>query len=55
MLKKTSITLLLAIAFYLAATAQKSDAILGKWINPSGEGQVLIYKINNKFLAGWFG
>jgi uncharacterized protein (DUF2147 family) len=51
MLRKTSITLLLAVAFYFAAEAQKSDAILGKWINPSGEGQVLIYKINNKFFG----
>jgi uncharacterized protein (DUF2147 family) len=51
MLRKTSITLLLAIAFCFAATAQKADAILGKWINPSGEGQVLIYKINNKFFG----
>ena len=26
------------------ALAQKADAILGKWINPSGEGQIQIYK-----------
>jgi len=49
MLKKTSITLLLAILFCLAASAQKADDILGKWINPSGEGQVLIYKKDNKY------
>jgi len=24
--------------------AQSADAILGKWINPSGEGQIQIYK-----------
>jgi uncharacterized protein (DUF2147 family) len=24
--------------------AQKADAILGKWVNPSGEGQIQIYK-----------
>jgi uncharacterized protein (DUF2147 family) len=51
MLKKTTITLLLLIAFCSFATAQKADAILGKWINPSGEGQVLIYKTNNKFFG----
>lgn len=26
------------------AYAQKADAILGKWINPSGEGQIQVYK-----------
>ena len=49
MLKKLSITLLLAMAVSLAATAQKADAVLGRWINPSGEGQVLIFKKDNKY------
>ena len=26
------------------AYAQKADAILGKWVNPSGEGQIQVYK-----------
>jgi uncharacterized protein (DUF2147 family) len=49
MLKKISITLLITLTFCFNASAQKADAILGKWINPSGEGQVLIYKKDNKF------
>ncbi|CAN5172886.1 DUF2147 domain-containing protein [soil metagenome] len=49
MLKKLSITLLLSVAVCLVATAQKADAVLGRWINPSGEGQVLIYKKDNKY------
>jgi len=32
-----------------SAFAQKKDDILGKWINPSGEGQVEIYKRGDKF------
>jgi uncharacterized protein (DUF2147 family) len=51
MLKKTSIILLMAMASYFAASAQKADAVLGKWINPSGEGQVLIFKKDNKFFG----
>lgn len=31
------------------AFAQKGDAILGKWINPSGEGQIQIYKKGNLY------
>jgi uncharacterized protein (DUF2147 family) len=37
------------VAVCLVATAQKADAVLGRWINPSGEGQVLIYKKDNKY------
>ena len=35
----------------LASSAQNADAILGKWLNPTGEGQVLIYKKGNKFFG----
>ncbi len=41
--------LLIALAFGFTASAQKADDILGKWTNPSGEGQVLIYKKDNKY------
>jgi uncharacterized protein (DUF2147 family) len=51
MLKKVSFCLLTAIVFSLAAYAQKADDILGKYINPSGEGQVLIYKTGNKYFG----
>jgi uncharacterized protein (DUF2147 family) len=49
MLKKISFMLLIALAFGFTASAQKADDILGKWINPSGEGQVLISKKDNKY------
>lgn len=29
--------------------AQTADAVLGKWLNPSGEGQVMIYKLGEKY------
>ena len=29
--------------------AQSGDAIVGKWINPSGEGQIQIYKKGNLY------
>lgn len=33
----------------IAGYAQSADAILGKWINPSGEGQIQVYKKGNLF------
>lgn len=48
MIKKLS--LLFVIAFCtLTVFAQKKDDILGKWVNPSGEGQIEIYKKGDKF------
>ncbi|QJD95175.1 DUF2147 domain-containing protein [Mucilaginibacter robiniae] len=52
MLKKSGILLLLCSLFMLKATyAQRADDILGKWINPSGEGQILIYKKGNLYFG----
>jgi uncharacterized protein (DUF2147 family) len=34
-----------------AVHAQNADAILGKWINPSGEGQIQIYKKGNLYFG----
>jgi uncharacterized protein (DUF2147 family) len=31
--------------------AQKKDDIIGKWINPSGEGQIEIYKRGDKYFG----
>lgn len=50
MLRKTSL-LIAFIAFSLQVFAQKRDDILGKWINPSGEGQIEIYKRGEKFFG----
>jgi uncharacterized protein (DUF2147 family) len=49
MLRKTSITLLMAISFCISVSAQKADAILGTWVNPSGQDHILIYKKGNKY------
>ncbi|HEY4326151.1 MAG TPA: DUF2147 domain-containing protein [Mucilaginibacter sp.] len=51
MLRKIGFLLLLSITFSIAASAQNADAILGKWLNPTGEGQVLIYKKENKYFG----
>jgi len=40
-----------ALLFVVNAKAQNADAILGKWINPSGEGQIQIYKKGNLFFG----
>ncbi len=40
-----------ALLFVVNAKAQNADAILGKWINPSGEGQIQIYKRGNLFFG----
>lgn len=48
-----TIRLLLVLLFCsiinVAGYAQSADAILGKWINPSGEGQIQVYKKGNLF------
>ncbi|MCO5936138.1 DUF2147 domain-containing protein [Mucilaginibacter sp. RB4R14] len=48
MIKKAYLILLLAVCS-VTASAQNPDAILGRWINPSGEGQVQIFKKGNKY------
>jgi len=50
MLRKT-LLLIAFIAFSLQLFAQKKDDILGKWVNPSGEGQIEIYKRGEKFFG----
>jgi uncharacterized protein (DUF2147 family) len=51
MLKKIGITLLVAMTFSFAASAQKADAILGSWLNPNGEDHILIYKKGSKYFG----
>ena len=50
MLRKSSLFILLFV-FSSSAFAQKKDDILGKWLNPSGEGQIEIYKRGDKFFG----
>ena len=46
--KKISGLLFLLLSCFLAS-AQDKDAILGKWLNATGEGQILISKADDKF------
>ena len=44
------IALLILILFSaLPVVSQTKDAILGKWLNASGEGQILVYKTGNTY------
>lgn len=43
------LTAMLAVASVITASAQNADAILGKWLSKTGEGQILIYKKGSKF------
>jgi uncharacterized protein (DUF2147 family) len=50
MMKRVSfLVLLCGLLNVVPALAQNADAILGKWINPSGEGQIQIYKKGNLY------
>ncbi|RKR85208.1 uncharacterized protein DUF2147 [Mucilaginibacter gracilis] len=48
---KKMIMVMLCITVSVSALAQNCDAIVGKWLNPSGEGQVQIYKKGDKFFG----
>jgi len=50
---KTQLLALLLFTFLFSsiASAQKVDAILGSWANPSGEDHILIYKKGNKYFG----
>lgn len=50
MLKKASVFIVLFV-LSIQVFAQKKDDILGKWLNPSGEGQIEIYKRGDKFFG----
>ncbi len=50
MVKKLS--LILFLSFCIAtAFAQNKDAVLGKWLNATGEGQIEIYKRGDKYFG----
>ena len=48
MFRKISFLILIALSANIAS-AQNADAILGKWLSATGEGQVQIYKKGNKY------
>jgi uncharacterized protein (DUF2147 family) len=51
MKRLTFLTLVCALFSLQTAFAQAGDAVLGKWINPSGEGQIQIYKKGNLYFG----
>ncbi len=53
-MKKKIVSLVLAVSFAFSALAQNKDAILGKWLNASGEGQILIYKKGDQYFGKLF-
>jgi uncharacterized protein (DUF2147 family) len=48
---KHFLIVLLFTTFGLSAFSQNKDAVLGEWINASGEAHVDIYKKNNKYFG----
>jgi uncharacterized protein (DUF2147 family) len=44
-----AIIMVLFMMASLSVFGQSGDAVIGKWLNPSGEGQVQIYKKGDKF------
>ncbi|PWS30353.1 DUF2147 domain-containing protein [Pedobacter paludis] len=48
-MRKLPFLMLLFVAISYNAIAQNKDAIVGKWLNPSGEGQIEIYKKGDKY------
>jgi uncharacterized protein (DUF2147 family) len=51
MTKKLTLSIAMLLFFVLSVSAQNADAVLGKWLNPSGEGQVEIYKKGDKYFG----
>jgi len=51
MTKKLTLSIAMLLLFVLSVSAQNADAVLGKWLNPSGEGQVEIYKKGDKYFG----
>ncbi|WP_374951133.1 DUF2147 domain-containing protein [Mucilaginibacter sp.] len=50
-MKKSLLAFLIIAACSFSASAQSADAILGKWLNPSGEGQIQIFKKGSKYFG----
>lgn len=54
-MRKMIMMMVLCVAVSAGAMAQNADAIVGKWLNPSGEDQIFIYKKGDKYFGklGW--
>jgi uncharacterized protein (DUF2147 family) len=51
MIKKMFLLSLLAMCLQSGAFAQQADAIIGKWLNSTGEGQIQIYKKGSHYFG----
>ena len=51
MTTKAGILVLFLALSGFTASAQKTDAILGSWVNASGEDHILIYKKGSKYFG----
>ena len=49
MYARKNVLLILFIFSALPVLSQTKDAILGKWLNASGEGQILVYKTGDTY------
>ena len=49
MYARKNVLLILFIFSALPVLSQTKDAIVGKWLNASGEGQILVYKTGNTY------
>lgn len=50
MLRRSSLFILFLV-FSVQVFAQSKDDILGRWVNPSGEGKIEIYKKGDKYFG----
>lgn len=48
-MRKFQLFMLLFVAVSFNAIAQNKDAIVGRWLNASGEGQIEVYKKGDKY------
>lgn len=49
MIAKKISGIIFIMIFSVSAFSQNKDAILGKWLNASGQGQIIIYKTGEKY------
>ena len=48
---KHSLAIILLTILSISLRAQNGDAILGKWLDHTGDGQIMIYKRGNKYFG----
>ena len=51
MFKKRSLILILFLSVTLPVFSQTADDVVAKWLNASGEGQIMIYKKGDKYFG----